>query len=198
MFPAELLADPAADVTVDALATHLIEVHRDVAAERRADRREWTAGRRAQDSRLLDEVLAEFPEPGDLLALRARFDSWGEVNVTVQVSVPVLAAAYLKASGTSAAEALTLGLSLLVSGTPVELVETLAGPTADGAAKRAAGTKPHWKTEDALDVHAEAMWRHWRAWAHERGPDPESGAHPLAHVAWRALAVAWLETEAGR
>lgn len=205
MYPAELLADPTADAELDAAAGRLIStVGQVVGQARKAEQRAWAAEKRDRAGRLVDELLAEFPEPADLLALRSRFDSWGEVNVPVTVQVPVVAAGYLRAAGVSAAEALTLGLALIVSGTPVELVELLGSPTADGAVKRAAGTKPHWKTEDPLAVHAEAMYRHLDAWNEggrwpnrlEFTPDAESGAHPLAHVAWRALAVAWLEREA--
>lgn len=66
----------------------------------------------------------------------------------------------------------------------------LEAPTRDGARKRRAG-KPHWTRDGG---HIAAMYRHLRRWENGELEDPDSGAHPLVHVAWRALAVAWQET----
>lgn len=67
----------------------------------------------------------------------------------------------------------------------------LALPTQDGQRKRQAGTKPLWKYDPD---HTDAMYRHLKRWENGEGPDPDSGAHPLIHVAWRALALAAQET----
>lgn len=73
-----------------------------------------------------------------------------------------------------------------------EFVKMLRSVTADGGRKRAAGLKPSWKVDGS---HREAMYRHLYAWKWERVKvDPDSGAHPLVHAAWRALAVAYRET----
>lgn len=70
-------------------------------------------------------------------------------------------------------------------------VKMLAGPTGDGQVKRATKNKPLWKVDPD---HAEAMRRHLHRWDRGEKVDPESGSHPLVHVAWRALAIAWQET----
>jgi hypothetical protein len=72
-----------------------------------------------------------------------------------------------------------------------EFLTLLMGPTKDGARKRAAGRKPHWKVDHS---HIEAMYRHLRRWETGETEDPDSGCHPLVHAAWRCLAVAWQET----
>ncbi len=69
--------------------------------------------------------------------------------------------------------------------------DMLAGPTGDGGKKRAAGIKPSWKVDDS---HEAAMWSHINKWKHGEKADADSGAHPLVHLAWRALAIAWQET----
>jgi hypothetical protein len=56
----------------------------------------------------------------------------------------------------------------------------------DGAKKRAAGTKPIW-TED--DTHMGAYYRHIRRWEEGERVDPDSGADPRIHAAWRLLAA---------
>lgn len=70
-------------------------------------------------------------------------------------------------------------------------VEMLRTVTADGGVKRARGEKPSWKVDEG---HEPALFRHLQRW--ERGDliDEDSGAHALVHVAWRALAIAWQET----
>lgn len=69
----------------------------------------------------------------------------------------------------------------------------LAEATGDGAAKRRAGTKPSWKVDTS---HEAAVWSHISKWKHVELVDADSGAHPMVHVAWRALAIAWQETHA--
>ena len=40
------------------------------------------------------------------------------------------------------------------------------------------------------------MFSHLNAWKHGVKHDKDSRVHPLVHLAWRALAIAWQETEA--
>lgn len=40
------------------------------------------------------------------------------------------------------------------------------------------------------------MFSHLSHWKHGELVDPDSLAHPLVHLAWRALAIAWQETHA--
>ena len=63
----------------------------------------------------------------------------------------------------------------------------------DGGRKRAAGLKPSWKVDPS---HAGAMDRHILRWKAGERVDKDSGVHPLVHTAWRALAIAWQETNA--
>jgi len=67
----------------------------------------------------------------------------------------------------------------------------LADVTKDGGRKRAAGTKPPWWRDVS---HESAIFSHLNKWKHGHIKDPDSGAHPLVHLAWRALAVAYQET----
>jgi hypothetical protein len=67
----------------------------------------------------------------------------------------------------------------------------LRGPTEDGGKKRERAEKPHWKVDPS---HEAAMFSHLNRWKHGDKSDPDSGAHPLVHLAWRALAIAWQET----
>jgi hypothetical protein len=69
--------------------------------------------------------------------------------------------------------------------------EMLAAPTGDGANKRAAGTKPHWKVDTS---HEAAIFSHLAKWKKGHVIDECSGAHALTHLAWRALALAYQET----
>ena len=69
----------------------------------------------------------------------------------------------------------------------------LASVTADGGQKRATGLKPSWKVDPS---HEAAMFSHLNKWKHGEKVDPDSGQHPLVHLAWRALAIAWQETHA--
>ena len=63
--------------------------------------------------------------------------------------------------------------------------------TKDGGKKRAAGTKPPWYLDKS---HEAAIFSHLDHWKHGIRIDPDSGAHPLVHLAWRALAIAHQET----
>lgn len=65
--------------------------------------------------------------------------------------------------------------------------ELLRGPTQDGGRKREAGTKVPW----TVDLHEQALYRHLGRWESGELTDADSGCHPLVHVAWRALAIAW-------
>jgi hypothetical protein len=71
--------------------------------------------------------------------------------------------------------------------------ELLRSVTADGGRKRARGLKPSWKVDTS---HEAAMWSHINKWKHGECVDPDSGQHPLVHLAWRALAIAWQENKA--
>lgn len=68
--------------------------------------------------------------------------------------------------------------------------EMLAHVTRDGGKKRARGEKPPWWIDPA---HEAAIFSHLSKWKHGEKVDPDSGAHPLVHLAWRALAVAYQE-----
>lgn len=76
-----------------------------------------------------------------------------------------------------------------------EILDTFLGMlrsvTADGGRKRAAGLKPSWKVDTS---HEAAIFSHLNKWKHGEKVDPDSGAHPLVHLAWRALAIAWQES----
>lgn len=69
--------------------------------------------------------------------------------------------------------------------------EMLKAATGDGSRKRHAGLRPPWWRDPA---HEPAMWSHINKWKHGEQRDGDSGAHPLVHLAWRALAIAWQET----
>ena len=64
-------------------------------------------------------------------------------------------------------------------------------PTGDGSKKRKAGTKPPWYMDDE---HEGAVFSHICKWKRGELVDPDSGAHPLVHAAWRLLAIACKET----
>jgi hypothetical protein len=63
--------------------------------------------------------------------------------------------------------------------------------TKDGGEKRAQGIKPPWWRDES---HEAAIWSHVNKWKHGEMKDKDSGAHPLIHLAWRALAIAYQET----
>lgn len=69
--------------------------------------------------------------------------------------------------------------------------ELLGSATKDGGAKRARGEKPPWWRDGS---HEAAMFSHINKWKHGEKADKDSGAHPLVHLAWRALAIAYQET----
>ena len=72
-----------------------------------------------------------------------------------------------------------------------DFAKLLALPVSDGQRKRAKGTKPSWKVDPD---HEAALWRHLGRWKAGEVIDPDSGAHPLTHAAFRCLALAWQET----
>lgn len=78
---------------------------------------------------------------------------------------------------------------------PDEIVAEFSGMlrmvTGDGAKKRSAGLKPSWKVDQS---HEGAAFSHLTKWKRDEKVDPDSGAHPLVHAAWRLLAIAWQET----
>lgn len=69
--------------------------------------------------------------------------------------------------------------------------EELAKATGDGSKKRQAGLKPAWYVDPA---HEAAIFSHLMKWKRGETIDKDSGAHPLVHLAWRALAIACAET----
>lgn len=69
--------------------------------------------------------------------------------------------------------------------------DELAKATGDGSRKRQAGTKPPWYEDDSHEV---ALFSHLAKWKRGEIVDPDSGAHTLVHLAWRALAIALRET----
>jgi hypothetical protein len=68
--------------------------------------------------------------------------------------------------------------------------EELSKATGDGSKKRQAGTKPPWYLDGA---HEAAVYSHIAKWKRGETVDPDSGAHPLVHAAWRLLAIACSE-----
>ena len=70
-------------------------------------------------------------------------------------------------------------------------MQMLAQVTRDGAKKRADGLKPPWWKDTS---HEAAIFSHLNKWKHGQKIDRDSGAHPLVHLAWRALAIAYQET----
>ena len=68
--------------------------------------------------------------------------------------------------------------------------EELKKATGDGSKKRQAGTKPPWYRDGS---HLGAVFSHITKWIRGEKVDPDSGAHPLVHAAWRLLAIACTE-----
>lgn len=68
--------------------------------------------------------------------------------------------------------------------------EELAHATGDGSKKRQAGEKPPWYDDKS---HEGAIFSHITKWKRGEQVDPDSGAHPLVHAAWRCLAIACSE-----
>jgi hypothetical protein len=84
----------------------------------------------------------------------------------------------------------------MLAGLPTEVLETLEELVSlmipvlmDGARKRSAGTKPHWKQ----DKHYRSMMRHIYNYNSGLLVDKDSGQHPLAHTGVRALMIAGQE-----
>lgn len=69
--------------------------------------------------------------------------------------------------------------------------DELSKATGDGSKKRQSGEKPPWYDDPS---HEAAMFSHLNKWKHGETIDPDSGAHPLVHLAWRALAIACSES----
>lgn len=67
----------------------------------------------------------------------------------------------------------------------------LKAVTKDGGNKRAAGLKPPWYEDDS---HLPAIFSHLNKYMHGERIDADSGVHPLVHLAWRALGIAYIET----
>ncbi|MCW2843338.1 MAG: hypothetical protein JWN22_1254 [Nocardioides sp.] len=73
----------------------------------------------------------------------------------------------------------------------VRFLIELQRATSDGARKRQAGAKPPWYRDDSHEV---AVFSHLTKWKRGELVDPDSGAHPLVHAAWRCLAIACRES----
>ena len=72
-----------------------------------------------------------------------------------------------------------------------EIFAALLKPaTGDGAVKRNAGLKDPWWVDKS---HGSKMMSHLDRYLAGERRDPDSGTHPLIHVAWRALALAYQE-----
>ena len=72
-----------------------------------------------------------------------------------------------------------------------EFHNMLAAATGDGSRKRQRGEKPPWWKDES---HEAAIFSHLNKWKHGEKKDKDSGEHPLVHLAWRALAIAYQET----
>jgi hypothetical protein len=70
-------------------------------------------------------------------------------------------------------------------------MDELTKVTGDGSKKRQSGEKPPWYEDDA---HEGAIFSHLTKWKRGEIIDPDSGAHTLVHLAWRALAIACRES----
>lgn len=70
--------------------------------------------------------------------------------------------------------------------------EMLAMPTRDGGKKRTKGLKVPWWRDP---THLPAIFSHLRRFFNGELADPDSGAHPLVHAAWRCLAIAYQDTQ---
>lgn len=73
--------------------------------------------------------------------------------------------------------------------------DMLRSATKDGGEKRARGEKPPWWRDLS---HEAAIFSHLSKWKHGEFEDKDSGAHPLVHLAWRSLAIAFQETHGMR
>lgn len=72
----------------------------------------------------------------------------------------------------------------------LRFMRELEKPTGDGQQKRRSG-KPPWYVDTD---HEAAIFSHLMKWKRGETVDPDSGAHPLVHAAWRCLAIACKET----
>ena len=63
--------------------------------------------------------------------------------------------------------------------------------TQDGGKKRKKGKKTAWWADES---HEAAVFSHLSKWKHCEFRDKDSGTHPLVHLAWRALALAYQDT----
>lgn len=70
-------------------------------------------------------------------------------------------------------------------------LDELSKATGDGSKKRQSGDKPPWYADES---HEAAIFSHITKWKRGELVDPDSGAHPLVHAAWRCLAIACRET----
>ena len=70
--------------------------------------------------------------------------------------------------------------------------DMLRAVTKDGGVKRAKSLKPEWWRDPS---HEAAIFSHLSKWKHGEFIDKDSGQHPLVHMAWRALAIAYQETK---
>ena len=78
-----------------------------------------------------------------------------------------------------------------VSDLTARFLEELQKPSGDGASKRSRNEKPPWYLDES---HEAAVFSHITKWKRGELVDPDSGAHPLVHAAWRLLAIACKET----
>lgn len=62
--------------------------------------------------------------------------------------------------------------------------------TRAGSVKRKKGEKLPWYEDES---HEAAIFSHLNKWKHGETVDPDSASHPLVHLAWRALAIAYQE-----
>lgn len=69
-------------------------------------------------------------------------------------------------------------------------VEMLRAVSNDGATKRHL-KEPWWRDSS----HMAGVFSHFRRYFAGELVDPDSGAHPLVHAAWRLLAIAWQQTQ---
>jgi hypothetical protein len=72
-----------------------------------------------------------------------------------------------------------------------EFTKMLELPTGDGSKKRRSGKKDPWWHDQS---HERSVFSHIARWKRSEVLDPDSGAHPLVHAAWRCLALAYQET----
>jgi len=70
-------------------------------------------------------------------------------------------------------------------------VAELRKATGDGSKKRQSGLKPAWYNDNS---HEGAIFSHLTKWKRGEKVDPDSGAHPLVHAAWRMMAIACRES----